>query len=115
MSSSDELFLDGHIRMKLSSHLKSPQVLAPSMDLESEEDDNDDAGGGGDENNMGSKNGGGGGARLVKRGIDLRIREEKIKKTHDKIYYKKEISCLKEEKSINFEEVTTDPLRFYSL
>lgn len=40
MSSADELFLDGKIRpMKLSSHLETPQVLAPLLDLEEEEEE----------------------------------------------------------------------------
>lgn len=40
MSSADELFLNGQIRpMKLSSHLRRPQILAPLLDLDVEEDD----------------------------------------------------------------------------
>ncbi|KAH0783078.1 hypothetical protein KY290_002676 [Solanum tuberosum] len=40
MSSADELFLNGQIRpMKLSTHLKRPQVLAPLLDLDENEDE----------------------------------------------------------------------------
>ncbi|GFZ07211.1 calmodulin-binding protein [Actinidia rufa] len=39
MSSADELFLNGQIRpMKLSTHLKRPQMLAPLIDLDETED-----------------------------------------------------------------------------
>ncbi|MCE2055469.1 hypothetical protein HAX54_042691 [Datura stramonium] len=40
MSSADELFLNGQIRpMKLSTHLKRPQVLAPLLDLDENEEE----------------------------------------------------------------------------
>uniref|UniRef100_A0A5B7AIC6 Stress response NST1-like protein n=1 Tax=Davidia involucrata TaxID=16924 RepID=A0A5B7AIC6_DAVIN len=40
MSSADELFLNGQIRpMKLSSHLRRPQILAPLLDLDVEDED----------------------------------------------------------------------------
>ncbi|KAK4339720.1 hypothetical protein RND71_041182 [Anisodus tanguticus] len=42
MSSADELFLNGQIRpMKLSTHLKRPQVLAPLLDLDENEDEDE--------------------------------------------------------------------------
>ncbi|XP_009757553.1 uncharacterized protein [Nicotiana sylvestris] len=40
MSSADELFLNGQIRpMKLSTHLKRPQILAPLLDIDENEDE----------------------------------------------------------------------------
>ncbi|XP_059313278.1 uncharacterized protein LOC132064342 [Lycium ferocissimum] len=45
MSSADELFLNGKIRpMKLSTHLKRPQVLAPLLDLDENEDEDEKLG-----------------------------------------------------------------------
>ncbi|XP_060167268.1 uncharacterized protein LOC132598423 [Lycium barbarum] len=45
MSSADELFLNGQIRpMKLSTHLKRPQVLAPLLDLDENEEEDEKLG-----------------------------------------------------------------------
>ncbi|KAK6941055.1 Protein of unknown function DUF1645, plant [Dillenia turbinata] len=59
MISADELFLNGQIRpMKLSSHLQTPQILAPLLDLEAEDEEE--------------------GEEIVMRGRDLRLRSRSM-------------------------------------
>ncbi|KAB1203271.1 hypothetical protein CJ030_MR8G026865 [Morella rubra] len=69
MSSADELFLNGQIRpMKLSSHLKRPQILAPLLDLDEGEELEEDQKETEKEEHSDS----------VKRGRDLKLRSRSL-------------------------------------